>query len=68
VTSSGKVWERLSQQGAIYYAYGAEMLRVLRRLPPVAAGPGPSAPPASGELAAVVGTSAAFRRGPAWLP
>jgi hypothetical protein len=68
VAISGKVWERLCQQGAIYYAYGAEMLRVLRRLPPVAAGPGPSAPPASGELAAVVGTSAAFRRGPAWLP
>jgi hypothetical protein len=52
VTSSGKVWERLSQQGAIYYAYGAEMLRVLRRLPLVAAEPDPNAPPVSAELAA----------------
>jgi hypothetical protein len=51
VSSSGKVWERLSQEGAIYYAYGAEMLRVLRRLSLLAADPDPAVPPASGELA-----------------
>lgn len=51
VTSSGKVWERLSQEGAIYYAYGGEMLRVLRRLSLISAVLEPALTPAAGEVA-----------------
>ena len=32
ISSEGKVWERLSQEGSIYNAYSGEMLQVLREL------------------------------------
>lgn len=32
VSSEGKVWERLSRGGAVYYAYAGEMLQVLKAL------------------------------------
>lgn len=32
IGSEGKVYERLSQEGALYYAYSGEMLQVLRAL------------------------------------
>jgi hypothetical protein len=32
VSSDGKVWERLSQEGSIFYTYGGEMLQVLGEL------------------------------------
>ena len=32
ISSEGKVWERLSQEGSVYYAYAGEMLTVLGEL------------------------------------
>jgi len=32
VSSKGIVWERLSQEGAVYYSYASEMLQVLSKL------------------------------------
>ena len=32
ISSEGKVWERLSQKGSVYYAYAGEMLTVLGEL------------------------------------
>ena len=33
ITAEGMVWERLSQEGAVYYTYAGEMLQVLAALP-----------------------------------
>jgi hypothetical protein len=55
VSSSGKVWERLSQEGEVYYIYGAEMLRVLSQVPIRPPDAESEEPATAGDLAFVPG-------------